>query len=161
MGDMDMKALMAMLGKGGGKGSGAGGSSMDMASMMGGMAMGKEGLEESLGAPPRLAAVEQRCKDLPSQEKKGEKWVWMQQGEEVHIRFPLNPPASTKKDISVTFKTNALKVLIRGEIILDSILGGKVDVDCCTWCLSSAKDELQVMLTKTDGKTEAWKDLLV
>jgi len=92
-------------------------------------------------------------------EKKGDKWVWMQQGEEVHIRFTLDPPA-TKKDISVTFKSNTLKVVIRGESTIDGALGGKVDVDDCTWLLSPEKDELQVMLTKVEGKTAAWNDLL-
>merc|ERR1712238_409065 len=88
-------------------------------------------------------------------EDDSEKKVWMQKGEEVHIRFPLDPPATNKKDISVTFKTNTLKVAVRGETTLDGTLGGKVDVDDCTWCLSPAKDELQVMLTKPDGKTDA------
>jgi len=145
-GGMDMSALMAMLGKGGGKGGGGGG--MDMASMMGGMGggMGKGGGKGQ--APPE-----------DTDEKKGEKWVWMQQGEEVHIRFALDPPA-TKKDISVTFKSNTLKVVIRAETMIDGALGGKVDVDDCTWLLSPERDELQVMLTKVEGKTDAWKDLL-
>jgi len=147
-GGMDMESLMAMLGKGGGKGGGGGG--MDMASMMGGMGgmggMGKGGGKGQ--APPE-----------DTDEKKGEKWVWMQKGEEVHIRFPLDPPA-TKKDISITFKTTTLKVAIRGETTLDGALGGKVDVDDCTWVLSPEKDELQVMLTKVEGKTDAWRDLL-
>merc|ERR1712194_199036 len=101
-GGMDMSALMAMLGKGGGMGKGGG--------------KGQE--------PPE-----------DTDEKKGDKWVWMQQGEEVHIRFTLDPPA-TKKDISVTFKSNTLKVVIRGESTIDGALGGKVDVDDCTWVLS-------------------------
>merc|ERR1719272_1470179 len=94
------------------------------------------------------------------EEKKGEKWVWSQKGEEVHIRFPLDPPATNKKDISATFKSNSLKVVIRGETTLDGALGGKVDVDDCTWCLTPERDELQVMLTKVEGKTDAWRDLL-
>merc|ERR1711865_692205 len=106
---MDMNALMAMMGKGGGKGGGGGG--MDMASMMGGMGGGMGGMGGKGGgkgqAPPE-----------DTDEKKGEKWVWMQKGEEVHIRFPLDPPG-TKKDISVTFKTNTLKVVIRGETTLE------------------------------------------
>lgn len=149
-GGMDMNALMAMLGKGGGKGGEGGG--MDMASMMGGMGgmgggMGGKGGGKGQ-APPE-----------DTDEKKGEKWVWMQKGEEVHIRFALGEPA-TKKDISVTFKSNTLKVVIRGETTIDGPLGGKVDVDDCTWVLSPEKDELQVMLTKVEGKTDAWKDLL-
>jgi len=108
--------------------------------------MGKGG---GKGAPP----------PEDTDEKKGEKWVWMQKSEEVHIRFPLDPPA-TKKDINVTFKSTTMKVVIRGETIIDGALGGKVDVDDCTWLLSPEKDELQVMLTKVEGKTEAWKDLL-
>jgi len=147
-GGMDMSALMAMLGKGGGKGGGGGG--MDMASMMGGMGGGMGGKGGGKGqAPPE-----------DTDEKKGEKWVWMQKGEEVHIRFALDPPATSKKDVAVTFKTNTLKVVIRGETTLDGALGGKVDVDDCTWLLSPEKDELQVMLTKVEGKTDAWRDLL-
>lgn len=150
-GGMDMSALMAMLGKGGGKGGPGGG--MDMASMMGGMGGGMGGMGGKGGgkgqAPPE-----------DTDEKKGEKWVWMQKGEEVHIRFALDPPATSKKDVAVTFKTNTLKVVIRGETTLDGALGGKVDVDDCTWLLSPEKDELQVMLTKVEGKTDAWRDLL-
>merc|ERR1719272_2241958 len=106
---------------------------MDMASMMGGMGgmgggMGKGGGKGG-EKPPE-----------DTDEKKGEKWVWMQKGEEVHIRFPLDPPASNKKDISVTFKSNTLKVAIRGETTLDGALGGKVDVDDCTWCLTPERD---------------------
>merc|ERR1712032_160991 len=117
---------------------------MDMASMMGGMGKGggKGGGAED------------------TDEKKGEKWVWMQKGEEVHIRFPLDPPATNKKDINITFKSNTLKVAVRGETVLDGALGGKVEVDDCTWVLSPEKDELQVMLTKIEGKTDAWRDLL-
>jgi len=153
-GGMDMSALMAMLGKGGGKGGDGGGmGGMDMASMMGGMGGGMGGMGGKGGgkgqAPPE-----------DTDEKKGEKWVWMQKGEEVHIRFPLDPPVTNKKEISVTFKTNTLKVAIRGETTLDGTLGGKVDCDDCTWCLSPDRDELQVMLTKPEGKTDAWKDLL-
>lgn len=141
MGGMDMNALMEMMGKGGGKGGG-----MDMASMMGMGGMG--GKAAGKGAPEEEV------------EKKGEKWIWSQKGEEVHVRFPLDPPATNKKDVAVTFKSTSLKVIIRGETIIDGAVGGKVDADDCTWCLSPAKDELQVMLTKVAGKTEAWRDLL-
>merc|ERR1712125_281307 len=102
-----MSSLMAMLGKGGGKGGGGG---MDMASMMGGMGGGKGGQ-----APPE-----------DTDEKKGEKWIWMQKGDEVQVRFALNPPA-TKKDICVSFKSTTMKVVIRGETIIDGALGGKIE----------------------------------
>merc|ERR1719253_1837813 len=94
------------------------------------------------------------------EEKKCEKWIWSQKGEEVHIRFPLDPPATNKKDVAVTFKATSLKVAVRGESIIDGALGGKVEADDCTWCFSPAKDELLVMLIKVEGKTDAWRDLL-
>merc|ERR1719183_419300 len=87
------------------------------------------------------------------------KWHWQQKGEEIQVRFPLDQPA-TKKDISVKFKSSSLSVSVRGESLLDGNLGGKVEVDDCTWCLTPAKDELQVMLTKVAGKTDAWPSLM-
>jgi hypothetical protein len=159
MGGMDMNALMQMMGKGGGKGGGG----MDMASMMGGMGgmgggmggmgggtggMGGGGKGGGKGAPEE------------DEEKTCEKYVWSQKGEEVHIRIALDPPASGKKDVDVKFKSNSLKVSVRGESIIDGSLGGKLEADDCTWCFSPSKDELQVMLTKVEGKTESWRDLL-
>merc|ERR1719171_786248 len=89
-------------------------------------------------------------------EKEDEKWTWSQKGEEVHIRFKLDPPATSKKDVDVKFKPTTLLVKVRGEAVLDGKLGGKVEVDDCTWCFSPAKDELQVMLTKVEGHSESW-----
>merc|ERR1719507_2988599 len=83
------------------------------------------------------------------------KWHWQQKGEEIQVRFPLDPPA-TKKDIGVKFKAASLSVTVRGESVLDGALHGKVEVDECTWCLNPGKDELQVMLTQVAGKTDAW-----
>merc|ERR1711957_99275 len=93
-------------------------------------------------------------------EKECEKWVWNQKDDGVHTRFKLDPPATSKKDVNVKFKATTLLVEIRGESIIDGKLGGKVEVDDCTWCFSPAKDELQVMLTKVEGKSEAWSDLV-
>merc|ERR1719387_869810 len=135
-GGMDMSALMSMLGKGGGKGGDMGG--------MGGM-MGKG------GGKGEANESEQAGKDG--------KWHWQQKGEEIQVRIPLDPPA-TKKDISVKFKSASLAVTVRGETVLDGNLCGKVEVDECTWCLTPAKDELQVMLTKVAGKTDSWPSLI-
>merc|ERR1711924_145049 len=93
-------------------------------------------------------------------EEKCEKWVWSQKGEEVHVRIPLDPPATGKKDVDIKFKATSLKVSVRGETIIDGNLGGKVEADDCTWCFTPAKDELMVMLTKVEGKSDAWGDLL-
>merc|ERR1719229_2201119 len=90
--------------------------------------------------------------DADDAEKVGQdgKWHWQQKGEEIQIRIPLDPPA-TKKDVSVKFKVSTLYVAVRGEAVLDGTLFGKVEVDECTWCLTSGKDELQVMLTQVVG----------
>lgn len=146
MGGMDMNALMQMMGKGGGKGGGGG---MDLASMMGGMG-GMGGKGGGKGQAPPEDTDEKTC----------EKWVWSQKGEEVHIRIALDPPATSKKDVNVKFKSTSLVVAVRGDSIIDGALGGTVTPDDCTWCFSPSKDELQVMLTKVDGKHEAWSDLL-
>merc|ERR1719163_602331 len=115
-----------------------------MASMMGGMG-GKGGGKG--GSPPE---EEEEKTDTEN------KWVWSQKGEEVHIRIALDPPATSKKDVDVKFKATSLMVSIRGETRIDGKLGGKVEADDCTWCFSPSKDELQVMLTKVEGKTESW-----
>merc|ERR1712232_1500705 len=117
-----------------------------MASMMGGMG-GKGG---GKGAAPEDDA-----------EKSGGegKWHWNQKGDEIQVRIPLSS-AATKKDISVKFNATSLFVSAFGNTIIDGALGGKVETDDCTWCLSSDKTELQVMLTKVEGKSEAWSDLM-
>jgi len=147
-GGMDMEALMSMLGKGGGKGGGGGG----MADMMGGMGGGGMGGMGGKGGG--------KGKEEDDSEKAGGdgKWHWTQKGEEVQIRFPLTEP-TTKKDITVKFKTKSLSVSVRGETLLDGTTGGKVEVDDCTWCLSPDRTELQVMLTKMDEK-DSWNNLL-
>merc|ERR1712086_935304 len=137
MGGMDMNALMAMMGKGGGKGGGMGG--------MGGKGGGKG---------------EEKADDS---EKICEKWTWSQKGETVHATIKLDPPASGKKDIEVKFKATTLVVKVRGETIIDGPMGGKVEVDDCTWCFTPEKDELLLMLTKVDAdadKHQEWKDLI-
>merc|ERR1719263_1600049 len=120
---------------------------MDMASMMGGMG-GMRGKGGGGGGPEEEV------------EKKEEKYIWSEKGDEVSVRIPLDPPANNKKDVSVTFKATSLKVFVRGESIIDGSLGGKVESDDCTWCFSPAKDELMIMLTKVEGKTDKWNALL-
>merc|ERR1740117_1328435 len=88
------------------------------------------------------------------------KWQWSQKDEAVHVRIALDPPATNKKEINVKFKSTSLIVKVRGEEVINGPLGGKVEVDDCTWCFSPAKDELQVMLTKVEGKVEKWNGLL-
>merc|ERR550532_1315084 len=140
-GGMDMSALMSMLGKGGGMG-GMGG----MGDMMGGMGGGKGG---------------GKGQDDDAEKEGGDgKWNWSQKDEAVHVRFAIEPPATGKKDVNVKFKATSLLVSVRGETVIDSKLGGKVEVDECTWCFSPDKAELQVMLTKVEGKTEKWNSLL-
>jgi len=150
MGGMDMNALMAMMGKGGGKGGGG----MDMASMMGGMGGGMGGKGGGKGGQDQ---------PMDQSEKTCDKYVWSQKGEEVHIRIKLDPPATAKKDVEVKFKSYQLVAKVRGESIIDGTMGGKVEVDECTWCFTPEKDELLIMLTKIeDGadKHKEWKDLL-
>merc|ERR1719162_2050994 len=117
---MDMSALMSMMGKGGGKGGGG----MDM---KGGKGGGK--------------GQEKEADD--SEKAGGDKWFWQQKGEEIQIRIVCDPPA-TKKDVSVKFKSSSLSASVHGVSIIDGSLGGKVEVDECTWCLSSDKSELQI-----------------
>jgi len=150
MGGLDMNALMAMMGKGGGKGGGG----MDMASMMGGMGGGGGGKGGGKGGQDQ---------PMDQSEKTCEKYVWSQKGEEVHIRIKLDPPATAKKDVEVKFKSYQLVAKVRGDSIIDGTMGGKVEVDECTWCFTPEKDELLIMLTKVeDGadKHKEWKDLL-
>merc|ERR1719215_66025 len=87
-------------------------------------------------------------KDADDSEKAGgDKWFWQQKGEEIQIRIVCDPPAN-KKDVSVKFKSSSLSATVNGVSIIDGSLGGKVEVDECTWCLSSDKSELQIMLTQ-------------
>jgi len=133
-----MSALMSMLGKGGGKGGGG------MADMMGGKGGGK-----GKGSAP----------DDQEEKSGGEKWFWQQKGEEIQIRIVCDPPAA-KKDVSVKFKSSSISASVHGESILEGTLGGKVEVDECTWCLNADKTELQIMLTQVAEKTDAWPSLM-
>jgi len=152
-GGMDMSALMSMLGKGGGKGGGMG----DLGGMMGGMG-GMGGMGDMGGKGGKGGGKGGAKED--EEEHKAEKWAWSQKGEEVHVRIALDPVATSKKDVEVKFKSTSMVVKVRGETIIDGSLGGKVEADDCTWCFSPAKDELQLMLTKVEGKSESWGDLL-
>merc|ERR1711957_961375 len=102
----------------------------------------------------------QEAPDDGEKEGGGGKWNWSQKDEAVHVRIAIEPPASSKKDVNVKFKATSLLVSIRGETVIDSKLGGKVETDECTWCFSPDKAELQVMLTKVEGKPEKWNNLL-
>merc|ERR1719198_2720640 len=113
-------------GKGGGKG-------------MGGMGGGKGGGGGYGGG--------QAEKDDSEKVGDGGKWHWQQKGEEIQVRFPQES-AITKKDIAVKFKRLALTVTIKGDVVLDGTLGGGIEVDECTWCITPGGKELQVMLTK-------------
>merc|ERR1719313_2214500 len=70
----------------------------------------------------------------------GGKYHWQQKGEEVQIRFPQEP-AIHKKDVSVTFKRQSLKVVVRGGSLIDGTLGGTIEVDECTWCIAPGGTE--------------------
>merc|ERR550532_2738903 len=134
-----------MAGMGGGAGGGGAGG-MDMSAMM--SMLGKGGGKG-------------QDDDADAEKEGGDgKWNWSQKDEAVHVRFAIDPPATGKKDVNVKFKATSLLVSVRGETVIDSKLGGKVEVDECTWCFSPDKAELQVMLTKVEGKTEKWNSLL-
>ena len=143
-GEPDMAGMEAMLkGMGGGKGGGEGGEP-DMAALMemlgkggmGGMGGGKGGMGGGKG---------QEDPNAEREEEGG--WKWSQKGDEIQVTVPL-PEATTKKDIAVVFKAASLKVTVKGEVKLEGALSDKVETDECTWCLSSDKTELNVMLTK-------------
>merc|ERR1740139_407043 len=100
------------------------------------------------------------AEDDAEKEGGGGKWQWSQKDEAVHVRIALDPPATSKKDVDVKFKSTSIVVKVRGEEVINGPLGGKVEVDDCTWCFSPSKDELQVMHTKVEGKVEKWNALL-
>jgi len=125
---------------------------MDLSSLMGGKGKGggKGGMPGKGGG--REPDVDQEV------ERTEDGYTWSQRGEEVQIYFQL-AKAAAKKDVKVTFKQKALQVAAHGDTLLDGSLGGPVEVDECTWCLSGGGIELQVMLTKKDAKDQ-WKDLV-
>eukprot|EP00927_Polykrikos_kofoidii_P066602 TRINITY_DN6216_c1_g1_i3.p1 TRINITY_DN6216_c1_g1~~TRINITY_DN6216_c1_g1_i3.p1 ORF type:complete len:554 (+),score=142.94 TRINITY_DN6216_c1_g1_i3:155-1663(+) len=145
-GGMDFSSLM---GKGGGKGLGGMGG-MDALGSGGGRGGGGRGKASGKG----MKAAE----DDKEVERTEDGYTWSQKGEEVQISFQLARSVQ-KRDVQVNFKTNSLKVTTHGTPLLDGALGGKVEVEECTWCIASAGSELQVMLTKRDAK-DHWKGLL-
>jgi len=76
----------------------------------------------------------------------------------VQIVFKLSKVAR-KSDAKFELKPWSLTVSVHGSRVLDGQLGGKVDVDDCTWCLASGGSELHVMLTKKDAK-DKWARLM-
>ena len=148
----DMLALMSMLGEGGGKGGG-----MDMASMMGGNVGGMGGKGGSKGAPPEDDA-----------EKSGGegKWHWNQKYQvrrDSCAEFLFDRSAATKKDIKVKFKATPLRSSLRPSATRLSTVPSAARLRPTTVLGASRPTrwrlELQVMLTKVEGKTEAWPDL--
>ena len=94
----------------------------------------------SKGAPPEDDA-----------EKSGGegKWHWNQKYQvrrDSCAEFLFDPSfdrsAATKKDIKVKFKATSLFVATFGNTVIDGALGGKVEADDCTWCLSPDKMEV-------------------
>jgi hypothetical protein len=81
---------------------------------------------------------------------------WIQTGDEIELTFPL-PPGATKKDVKVAFKSESLSLEFAGHDVattgLSGVLGGKVDVDGCTWTLSDG-NVVVTMEKKTPG--EQW-----
>lgn len=75
--------------------------------------------------------------------------------EEFEIKF--TKMVGSKKDVKVKFARNSLQVELLGEIVLSGKLFAPVEVDECTWTLSSSGN-LEITLMKSDGST--WTELL-
>uniref|UniRef100_A0A7S3AR43 CS domain-containing protein n=1 Tax=Haptolina ericina TaxID=156174 RepID=A0A7S3AR43_9EUKA len=153
-GGMDMASLQAMLGGMGGAG--------EMGGMMGGMGGGMP------GGPP--AAVQQQAqanqaaaaeKNAGEQDAEDGKYKWEQTSKygesEVIVRFPLAAPA-TKRDVKVVFKAKELKVVVKGEELLNGKTFASTHPDDSTWCLVENGSELQVLLALAEDSK--WNTLL-
>ena len=63
---------------------------------------------------------------------------FIQTGDEIELTIPL-PPGVTKKDVRVKFHTERLTLSIEGNEAagIKGSLGGKVDLDGCTWAVTN------------------------
>ena len=96
---------------------------------------------------------------LPDATPKGEtdQYHWRQESDEVEITFKKDGlQKSDAKQVNVVFQRQKLKVVVKGETLLDAALFAATQADECTWTLSDGV--LQVTLTKAEDVS--WDRLL-
>ncbi len=89
-------------------------------------------------------------------EGKANGYTWLQNDEEVEMRFPVS--AGTKaKYVKISFGTTQLRVVVAGQTLASGSLGGTVEVDDSTFTIEDANGgtgkELCVTLGKKEGNT--------
>jgi len=90
---------------------------------------------------------------------KGEtdQYHWRQENDEVEITFKKEGlQKSDAKQVNVVFQRQKLKVVVKGETLLDATLFAATQADECTWTLSDGV--IQVTLTKAEDIS--WDTLL-
>jgi hypothetical protein len=80
-------------------------------------------------------------------------YEWSQTLKEVTLSLPL-PEGCGKRNVAVTFKPDRLKVVLKGNTVVDGELHKRVKVDDSTWYLEGGK--LRIDLSKAKGD-EWWK----
>jgi len=84
-------------------------------------------------------------------------YKWRQTEDEVEIT--LKREGIVKADLKLTkviFARQRLRVEIKGDVLIDSVLGGMTTPDECTWTLSDG--EMQINLSKANA--ESWPGLV-
>merc|ERR1739841_211565 len=78
-------------------------------------------------------------------------YQWTQSAEEVEVTFKQEGVGkSDKAHVKVTFGRQKLKVMLKGETLIDGGLGGVVDPDECTWTLSDGTVQVTLMKASED-----------
>ena len=82
-------------------------------------------------------------------------WTWTQSEEDVEMTIPMPPEAATKKDVTVEFKTNKLKVCFTDhpDPAFDSELEHTIDPDGCSWQIDGRN--LVITMEKAEDDYEA------
>ncbi|VEU44667.1 unnamed protein product [Pseudo-nitzschia multistriata] len=110
----------------------------------------QQAMNEATGKSPKLAQMEQPAHagtDGSVAQESG--FSWTQDGDEVEITVPMNA-AVNKKEVKVVFRPGFVVVSYQGKEVERIDLYESVDVDGCTWTLSSDKTKLIVTCEKAD-----------
>lgn len=120
-------------------------SSGDMSSLA-----GKMGVKNPAAITPDMLQAQKATGE-------NEQYKWRQTDDEVEVTFKVELQKGDVKLVKVTFARQRLKVVVKGETLIDEGLYGPTHADESTWTLSEGV--LQVNLAKA-GEDE-WPELVV
>lgn len=109
--------------------------------------------EDNIPGEPKtehiVADDEDEAPPLPGNGGKTDKYVWTQTLSQLEVNIS-SPLKIASRDVKVNFFNSKLKVLIKGEVVVDGNLFAKVKPDDCMWTLVDG-NQLVITLEKLNG----------